>query len=88
MLCLYGLNRSLLGTVENLYLAAGKPDVRTKLNLIQLILMTALMFPLAAQYGIMGAAVAAMLSSLLVVVLTLHEAVSYTHLTLPTIYSV
>jgi hypothetical protein len=27
VLCFYGLNRSLLGTVENLYLAAGKPEV-------------------------------------------------------------
>jgi len=71
---LYGLNRSLLGTTENLYLAAGKPEVRTKLNLLQLILMAVLMYPLTVRYGIMGAAVAAMLPSLLVVVLTLHEA--------------
>jgi O-antigen/teichoic acid export membrane protein len=74
VLCFYGLNRSLLVTVENLYLAAGKPEVRTKLNLLQLVLMAVLMYPLTIRYGIMGAAVAAMLPSLLVVVLTLHEA--------------
>ncbi len=29
VLCFYGLNRALLGTTEQLYLAAGKPEVRT-----------------------------------------------------------
>jgi len=64
----------LLATTENLYLAAGKSEVRTKLNLLQLILMAVLMYPLTVLYGILGAAVAAMLPSVLVVVLTLHEA--------------
>ncbi|MDP3105662.1 MAG: hypothetical protein Q8M95_13765, partial [Candidatus Methanoperedens sp.] len=45
-----------------------------KLNLLQLVLMALLMYPLTMRYGIMGAAVAAMLPSVLVVVLTLHEA--------------
>jgi lipopolysaccharide exporter len=74
MLCFYGLNRSLLATTENLYLAAGKPEVRTKLNLLQLVLMAVLMYPLTIRYGIMGAAITVMLPSILVVVLTLHEA--------------
>jgi lipopolysaccharide exporter len=74
VLCFYGLNRSLLSTSENIYLAAGKPEVRTKLNLLQLVLMAVLMYPLTIRYGIMGAAVTAMLPSLLVVFLTLHEA--------------
>jgi len=74
VLCFYGLNRSLLVTTENLYLAAGKPEVRTKLNLLQLVLMAPHMYPLTIRYRIMGAAIAAMLPSALVVVLTLHEA--------------
>ncbi|GFO96763.1 hypothetical protein ig2599ANME_0953 [groundwater metagenome] len=55
VLCFYGLFRSLLGTTENLYLAAGKPEVRTKFNLLQLVLMAALMYPLTMRYGIFGA---------------------------------
>jgi len=74
VLCFYGLFRSLLSTTENLYLAAGKPQVRTKLNLLQLVLMALLMYPLTMRYGIMGAAIAAMVPSALVVVLTLREA--------------
>ncbi|MDO8725074.1 MAG: polysaccharide biosynthesis C-terminal domain-containing protein [Candidatus Methanoperedens sp.] len=73
VLCFYGLFRSLLSTTENLYLAAGKPQVRTKLNLLQLVLMGVLMYPLTIRYGIMGAAIAATLPSVLVVVLTLRE---------------
>jgi O-antigen/teichoic acid export membrane protein len=58
----------------NIKFAAGKPEVRTKLNLLQLVLMAVLMYPLTIRYGIMGAAVAAMVPSLLVVILTLNEA--------------
>ncbi len=74
VLCFYGIFRSLLGTTENLYLAAGKPEVKTKLNLLQLVLMAVLMYPLTMRYGIMGAAIAATLPSLLIVFLTLREA--------------
>ncbi|MDO8725079.1 MAG: lipopolysaccharide biosynthesis protein [Candidatus Methanoperedens sp.] len=74
VLCFYGLFRSLLSTTENLYLAAGKPQVRTKLNLLQLVMMVLFMYPLTIRYGIMGAAIAATLPSVLVVVLTLREA--------------
>jgi O-antigen/teichoic acid export membrane protein len=72
VLCFYGLNRSLPGTTENLYLAAGKPEVCTKLNLLQLVLMAALMYPLTMRHGILGAA---MLPSLLIVFLTFRDAV-------------
>ncbi len=74
VLCFYGLNRALLGTTEQLYLAAGKPEVRTKLNLLQLILMAALMYPLTIHYGILGASIAAALPSALIVFLTFKEA--------------
>jgi len=74
VLCFYGLNRSLLGTTEQLYLAAGKPVIRTKLNLLQLVFMGALMYPLTMRYGIEGAAFAALIPSALNVVLTLREA--------------
>ncbi len=74
VLCFYGLNRALLGTTEQLYLAAGKPEVRTKLNLLQLILMAVLMYPLTMRYGILGTSIAAMLPSALIIFLTFREA--------------
>lgn len=74
VLCFYGLNRSLLGTTEQLYLAAGKPAIRTKLNLLQLVFMGALMYPLTMRYGIAGTAFAAFIPSTLIVFLTFREA--------------
>jgi O-antigen/teichoic acid export membrane protein len=74
VLCFYGLNRSLLGTTEQLYLAAGKPVIRTKLNLLQLIFMGALMYPLTIRYGISGTAFAALIPSILILFLTFKEA--------------
>lgn len=74
VLCFYGLNRSLLGTTEQLYLAAGKPVIYTKLNLLQLIFMGALMYPLTMSYGIAGTAFAAFIPSILNLFLTFREA--------------
>lgn len=74
LLCLYGLNKSLNSNTENLYLAAGRPEIRTKLNLLQFVLMGALMYPLTMRYGIMGASIAALLPSILILFLTFREA--------------
>jgi O-antigen/teichoic acid export membrane protein len=74
VLSFYALNRSLLATTEELYLAAGKPDVRTELNFLQLIFMFILMYPLTSNYGILGTSVAALLPSILVLFLTFREA--------------
>lgn len=74
VLSFYGLNRSLLSTTEQLYLAAGKPEVRTKLNLLQLVLMSVLMYPLTMRYGILGTSIAVVLPSTLIVFLTFREA--------------
>ena len=74
VLCFYGLNRSLLGATEQLYLAAGKPVIRTNLNLLQLIFMGALMYPLTMRYGIAGTAFAALIPSILCIFLTFREA--------------
>ncbi len=52
------LSRYLKGNIK---FAAGKPEVQTKLTLLQLILMALLMYPLTMRYGIMSAAIAAML---------------------------
>jgi PST family polysaccharide transporter/lipopolysaccharide exporter len=59
VLCLYGLSRAYLKTTENLYLAAGQPKIMTKINLLQLILMAVLIYPLTLRYGIPGIGIAA-----------------------------
>ncbi|NIA03304.1 MAG: oligosaccharide flippase family protein [Nitrospirae bacterium] len=74
VLCLYGLNKALLKTTENLYLAAGRPKIMTKINLCQFIIMLILIYPLTVRYGIIGTGIAAVIPSAMMVVLTFHEA--------------
>jgi O-antigen/teichoic acid export membrane protein len=74
VLCLYGLNKALLRTTESLYLAAGKPQIMTKINLCQFIIMLILIYPLTVRYGIVGTGIAAVIPSAMMVLLTFHEA--------------
>ena len=74
VLCLYGLNKALLKTTENLYLAAGRSKIMTKINLCQLVIMLILIYPLTIRYGIPGTGIAAAVPSAMVVLLTFHEA--------------
>jgi len=74
VLCIYGLSKAALKTTENLYLAAGQPKIMTKINLLQLILMAVLVYPLTLRYGILGTGIAAAVPSALVLVITFHEA--------------
>ena len=74
VLCLYGLNKALLKTTENLYLAAGKPGIITKINLYQFTAMLILIYPLTIKYGILGTGIAATVPSAMMVLLTFHEA--------------
>ena len=74
VLCLYGLNKAILKTTENLYLAAGKPRIMTKINLYQFTVMLILIYPLTLRYGILGTGIAAVIPSTMMVLLTFHEA--------------
>lgn len=74
VLCVYGLNKALLKTTENLYLAAGKPQIMTKINLLQFTIMLILIYPLILKYGILGTGIAAVIPSTMMVFLTFHEA--------------
>ena len=74
VLCLYGLSKACLNTTETLYLAAGQPKIMIKINLLQLILMAVLIYPLTLKYGIFGTGIAAVIPSAIMVFLTFHEA--------------
>ncbi len=74
VLCLYGLNKALLKTTENLYLAAGQPKIMTKIKLYQFVAMLILIYPLTIKYGTPGTGIAAVILSAMMVFLTFHEA--------------
>ena len=74
MQCLagFGFLRSLLSNTGPLFNALGQPSAILKTNIVQLILLVILLFPLVKLYGALGAALAIVLCSLLSAPLALY----------------
>lgn len=64
-LAAFGFLRSLLSNVGPLFNALGQPSAILKTNVVQLVLLVLLLFPLVKLYGALGAALAIVLCSLL-----------------------
>jgi len=62
---LFGVLRSLGGTTGAVFLALGRPDIRTKIQLGQLIVFAATIYPFARVMGLVGVALAATLQALI-----------------------
>lgn len=73
VLCIYGLCRAMLNTTENVYLAAGKPKIQAKINFLQLILISVLIYPLTIVYGILGTSISVTAPSIVTLFLTFKE---------------
>lgn len=58
ILCVYGLFTSFTKINSTIFLAAGKPKSMTIINLIQLLTMAILIYPLTSNYGILGSSIA------------------------------
>jgi len=58
ILALYGLLRAIGATTGVVFMALGKPEIRTKIQTAQLILLAILIYPLTAHWGIMGTSMA------------------------------
>jgi PST family polysaccharide transporter/lipopolysaccharide exporter len=63
LLAVAGLCRSIGGTTGPIFLALGRPDIRTKIQVIQLLIYAVVLFPLANAMGIVGVALAAVIYS-------------------------
>ena len=55
-LSLFGVMRALGASAGALFLAVGRPDLRTKIQLAQLIVFAAALYPLYLRYGVLGVA--------------------------------
>jgi len=73
ILCIYGVTRAMLKTSENLYLAAGMPEIITRINCLHLILILILIYPLTFHYGILGTGISVTLPSIFILILGLIE---------------
>ena len=57
-LALFGLLRSIEATAENLLVGVGKPRISTKLQFLELILLSLLIYPFTVRWGILGTCLA------------------------------
>jgi lipopolysaccharide exporter len=58
VLVLFGLLRAIGATTGVIFMAVGKPEIRTKLQSAQLTLLAILIYPLTIKLGILGTAIA------------------------------
>ena len=58
VLALYGMLRAIGATTGVIFMAVGKPEIRTKIQSAQLVLLVILIYPLTMRWGILGASMA------------------------------
>lgn len=66
VLLLFGITRPLISVSSALFDAVGRPQVATQMNLIKLLILAALLWPLTSSWGIVGTAWAVVTAQLLV----------------------
>lgn len=64
VLLLFGITRPLISVSSALFDAVGRPQVATKMNLIKLIILAVLLWPLTRSWGIVGTAWAVVIAQL------------------------
>jgi len=69
ILVIFGATRSLGATMGSILYAVGKPKIQTKLSSIQLIVMAMIIYPLTIKWGILGTALAVVISNVLALIL-------------------
>jgi lipopolysaccharide exporter len=62
ILALTGLVRALINTTDPLFHGVGKPGIETRWQLVRLMILAALIYPLTSRWGIEGASAAVLLS--------------------------
>ena len=76
VLVLWGIIRSIGGINGSLLQAVGRPDILTKLNVIKLMIIITLIYPLSIKWGIMGTSLAVLLSAIFITPNTFHIVIS------------
>lgn len=66
ILSIYGLLRATIGPLGPLFLSVGKPDILTKVNILNFLIILVLLYPLLRLYGIIGVALAMTISYIIV----------------------
>lgn len=65
VLCIFGVTRSFGATTGPIFQGVGKPSILTKLAVIQLVMLIAIIYPLTNKFGIFGTAIAVIIPNLI-----------------------
>ena len=65
ILCFFGITRSFGATIGSLFQGVGKPDILTKLAVLQLTMLAGIIYPLTTKWGISGTSVAVVVPNLI-----------------------
>jgi len=63
VLALAGLTRSIITTTISLFRATGKPKIETRWQIVRLVVIVIIIYPLTMKYGILGTSIAIALSA-------------------------
>ena len=78
VLVLYGLIESVAATAGPVFYSIGKPDIDTKNQFLQAILLMALIYPLTSKWGLVGASLAVIFTSATVSIYVLYRLLNAT----------
>ena len=70
VMCIFGAMRAIAATFGPVYRAIAKPDIPFKINVVHLLFLCLIIYPLGVKWGIFGVAVAISLSMIVALVLT------------------
>jgi len=65
ILAFWGVIRSIGATIGPLFQSVGRPDINTKLQVVKLVLLGTLIYPLTLQWNILGTSLAVVLNALI-----------------------
>ena len=65
VLCIFGVTRSFGATTGPIFQGVGKPSILTKLAVIQLVMLIAIIYPLTNKFGIFGTAIAVVIPNII-----------------------
>ena len=78
VLAIYGLITSVAATAGPVFYSIGKPGIDTKNQLLQVILLVALIYPLTSKWGLLGTSLAVVITSLTVNIIVLFRLLKIT----------
>jgi lipopolysaccharide exporter len=70
VMCCFGTMRSIAATFGPVYRAIARPDIALKINIIHILFLSLIIYPLGAKWELLGVAIAISLSMILALLLT------------------